>query len=88
MTQTSVNGVGEVVLYAMPDGEVRLDVRLERESVWLALDQIAKLFRRDKSMISRHLRNIFASKELERRATVAKNATVQKEGGRSSTSIW
>jgi prophage maintenance system killer protein len=81
-TQSSIDGGGEVVLYAAPDGEVRLDVRLERESVWLTLDQIAKLFRRDKSVISRHLRNIFASKELLRKATVAKNATVQKEGTR------
>ena len=82
MTQTSINGGGEVVLYKAPDGAVRLDVRLERESVWLSLDQMTKLFRRDKSVISRHLRNVFVSKELERKATVAKNATVQREGGR------
>src|SRR3990172_8678539 len=82
MNQSGVNGGGEVVLYEAPDGEVQLDVRLERESVWLSLDQMTKLFRRDKSVISRHLRNIFVSKELDRKATVAKNATVQKEGGR------
>jgi prophage maintenance system killer protein len=81
MTQSSING-GEVVLYKAPDGAVRLDVRLEQETVWLSLDQMTKLFRRDKSVISRHLRNIFVSKELDRKSTVAKNATVQKEGGR------
>ena len=77
MNQSSKNGHGEIVLYEAADGEVRLDVRLERETVWLSLDQMAKLFGRDKSVISRHLRNVFASKELERKATVAKNATVQ-----------
>jgi prophage maintenance system killer protein len=82
MNRSSTNSGGEVVLYEAPNGEVRLDVRLERESVWLSLDQIASLFKRDKSVISRHLRNIFASKELLRKATVAKNATVQKEGTR------
>lgn len=82
MNQSSKNGHGEIVLYEAADGEVRLDVRLERETVWLSLDQVAKLFGRDKSVISRHLRNVFTSKELERKATVAKNATVQREGGR------
>lgn len=73
---------GEVVLYGAPDGSVRLDVRLENETVWLDLNQIAALFERDKSVISKHLRGIFNSGELDRGATVAKNATVQLEGGR------
>ena len=80
MTQSSINDGGEVVLFKALDGAVRLDVRLERETVWLSLDQMTNLFKRDKSVISRHLRNIFGSKELDRKATVAKNATVQKEG--------
>ena len=46
---------GEVVLYRAPDGTVSLDVRLERESIWLSLNQMADLFDRDKSVISRHL---------------------------------
>jgi len=73
---------GEIVLYEAPDGEVRVDVRLERETVWLSLTQMAELFNRDKSVISRHLRNVFRSGELAREATVAKNATVQREGER------
>ncbi|MCI0651271.1 MAG: virulence protein RhuM/Fic/DOC family protein [Planctomycetes bacterium] len=73
---------GEVVVYETPDGEIRVEVRLDRETVWLSLNQMAELFGRDKSVISRHLRNVFRSGELEREATVAKNATVQKEGGR------
>jgi len=73
---------GEVVVYEAPDGEVRVDVRLERDTVWLSLGQMADLFGRDKSVISRHLRSVFASGELDREATVAKNATVQREGDR------
>ena len=73
---------GEVVLFGAPDGSVRLEVRLEKETVWLDLNQIAALFERDKSVISRHLRAIFDSGELDRGATVAKNATVQLEGDR------
>jgi prophage maintenance system killer protein len=82
MSREAITPGGEIVLYRSPDGEVRLDVKLERETVWLSLDQMAKLFGRDKSVISRHLRNVFVSKELDRKATVAKNATVQKEGNR------
>ncbi|MDN5849193.1 MAG: virulence RhuM family protein [Nitrococcus sp.] len=59
-----------------------VEVRLEGETVWLSLQQLADLFERDKSVISRHLKNIFDSKELDRDRTVAKNATVQKEGKR------
>ena len=63
-------------------GDQPVQVRLEGETVWLSLQQLAELFDRDKSVISRHLRNIYATEELNREATVAKNATVQMEGGR------
>ena len=76
---------GEIVLFEAPDGQIRLDVQLERETVWLSLNQMAELFGRDKSVVSRHLRNVFRSGELEREATVAENATVQREGGREVT---
>jgi len=71
---------GEVLVYEAPDGEVRVDVRLERDSVWLSLGQMAELFQRDKSVISRHLRSVFASGELEREPVVAKNATTAADG--------
>ncbi len=72
---------GEVVVYEAPDGEVRVDVWLARETVWLSLGQLEELFfGRDKSVISRHLRNVFASGELEREAVVAKNATTAADG--------
>lgn len=75
MTEAQKAAGGEVVVYEAPDGEVRVDVRLERETVWLSLGQMTELFGRDKSVISRHLRNVFASGELDREAVVAKNAT-------------
>lgn len=71
---------GEVVVYEAPGGEVRVDVRLERETVWLSLTQMAELFGRDKSVISRHVRNVFKSGELERAAVVARNATTAADG--------
>lgn len=71
-----------IVVYKSNDGIVQLDVQVADETVWLTLNQLAMLFDRDKSVISRHLRNIYAEGELSREATVAKNATVQNESGR------
>jgi hypothetical protein len=71
---------GEILVYEAPDGEVQVDVRLERESVWLSLIQIGELFERDKSVISRNLHNIFVLGELEQGAVVAKNATTAADG--------
>jgi hypothetical protein len=82
VTVENITPGGEVVLYETPDGQARMDVRLYHETVWLSLNQLVQLFARDKSVISRHLRNIFVSGGLSREATVAKNATVQHEGGR------
>lgn len=67
---------GKIVLY-----KNKLEVRLEKETVWLSINQIAELFGRDKSVISRHLNNIYKTKELNRSLTVAFFATVQNEGG-------
>jgi hypothetical protein len=68
----------QVVIYE--GDEARVEVRVERESVWLSLQQLAELFGRDKSVISRHLKAIFASGELERDSVVAKNATTAADG--------
>lgn len=73
-------GLGEIILYRAADGGPALDVRLERESVWLSLNQMADLFGRDKSVISRHLRNVFKEGELVRTEVVAKNATTASDG--------
>ncbi len=58
---------------------IELDVNLVEETVWLSMNQMVQLFGRDKSVISRHLNNIFKINELERQSTVAKYATVQNE---------
>lgn len=71
-----------MLLYQVPDGGTQLDVRLVNETVWLNIDQMAKLFGVDKSGISRHLKNIFESGELVREATVTNFAMVRVEGVR------
>ncbi len=73
----------EIFLYQTEDGQTRIEVRLEQETVWLSLNQIAELFQRDKSVISKHISNIFEEGELQSESTVAKFATVQREGNRS-----
>lgn len=77
----------EIILYQPNELTEHIEVRMdgEKETVWLSLNQIAELFDRDKSVISRHLRNIYKEGELELEATVAKNATVQIEAGRKVT---
>ena len=62
--------------------QVKLRGDFRNETLWASLDQIAEVFQRDKSVISRHLTNIFKEGELIKEATVAKNATVQIEGNR------
>lgn len=80
VTSADPNDRGEVILYRTADGRTALDVRLAGETVWLTLNQMADLFGRDKSVISRHLRNVFDSKELARKSVVAKNATTAADG--------
>lgn len=72
-----------IELYKTLTGETQIKVRFEKDTVWLSLNQISELFGRDKSVISRHLNNIYKESELDYNSTVAKNATVQKEGKRS-----
>ncbi|MEC4184217.1 RhuM family protein [Adlercreutzia sp. R21] len=72
--------MSDIEIYESPDGDIRLNVQLEDETVWLSLDQMALLFGRDKSTISRHLKNTFEEKELEREAVVAKYATTAQDG--------
>lgn len=73
----------EIIIYQTKEGDTKLDVRLEDETVWLSLEQMSRLFDRDKSTISRHIKNVYEEGELEKNSTVAKNATVQIEGNRS-----
>ncbi len=73
---------GSIILYTTPDGESKIEVTLQDETVWLTLDQMAELFQRNKSTISRHIKNIFETGELNADTTVAFFATVQTEGKR------
>jgi hypothetical protein len=70
---------GEFILYQTADGLTRIDVRVFNESVWLSLTQIAELFQRDKSVISRHIANVFAEGELARGPVVAEFATTARD---------
>ena len=76
------NSNDNMLIYRSEDGKIKIDVRFESETVWLSLDQMATLFGRDKSTISRHVKNVFEEGELSTEATVANFATVQTEGGR------
>jgi hypothetical protein len=80
-TEIAANNKNEIVLY-QPDNAIQLEVLVENETVWLSLNQMTALFNRDKSVISRHIRNIFNEDELDIIATVANFATVQNENGR------
>lgn len=70
----------ELIIYQTEDGQTKIDVHMENETVWLSLDQMAELFQRDKSTISRHIKNIFDEGELTREAVVANFATTATDG--------
>jgi len=70
----------EIVIYKAKDGHIELDVNLTDETVWLSLNQMVSLFGRDKSVLSRHLGNVFKNKELDKKSVVAKNATTAADG--------
>ena len=70
----------QIVIYQTEDGQTQIDVRLENETVWLSLDQMAELFQRNKSTISRHIKNVFEEGELNKEVLVAKYATTTQHG--------
>jgi len=72
----------KIIIYQSEDGMTKIDVNMQDETVWLSLEQMAELFERDKSTISRHIKNIYDEGELLREPTVANFATVQNEGSR------
>ena len=69
-----------ILIYTTEDGSTKIDVAFDGDTVWLSLDQMATLFQRDKSTISRHIKNIFAEGELDRSAVVVKYATTASDG--------
>ena len=75
----------KILLYQNENGKIRIETRMQDETVWLTINQMSELFALDKSGISRHLKNIYKTGELVKKATVAKFATVQSEGARDVT---
>jgi hypothetical protein len=70
----------EIIMYQTSDGETKIDVIFDNETVWLSMMQLVDLFQRDKSVISRHIKNVFEEGELERDAVVANFATTASDG--------
>jgi len=71
MNKNKKIGDSKIIIYNSKEGEAKLDVLLENETVWLSFNQIAELFNTDKSGISRHIQNIYNSAELDKKPTVA-----------------
>lgn len=80
-----VNMKNEIILYQMDELSSHLEVKLHDDTVWLNRHQLSTLFNRDIKTIGKHIGNVFNEKELQKNSTVAKFATVQKEGGRIVT---
>lgn len=76
------NKTKQLIIFTTADGQITVNTHFDEETAWLSLDQMAELFARDKSTVSRHIKNVFDEGELEPSATIAKFATVQTEGGR------
>ena len=74
------NNNGEIIIYQTEDGLTKINVNIQGETVWLSLDLMAELFQRDKSTISRHIKNIFSEGELDKEVVVAKYATTTQHG--------
>ena len=80
MTSNKDNNQQEIIIYQTDDGAVKIDVKMANDTVWLSLDLMAELFQRDKSTISRHIKNIFSEGELSPDSVVAKFATTAADG--------
>ena len=79
---------GQIILYQTPDGESKIEVRLENDTVWLSADQMAELFQRNKSTISRHIKNVLEDGELEESSVVAFFATTDADGKKYSVAFY
>ena len=70
----------QFIIFKTEDNKVEVDVRFQGDTVWLTLDQMSELFDRDKSTVSRHIKNVFSEGELDRKAVVANFATTAADG--------
>ena len=79
---------GQFLLYQTPDGDSQIEVKLQNDTVWLSLDQMAELFQRNKSTISRHIKNVLEDGELEEDSVVANFATTATDGKKYSVAYY
>lgn len=79
---------GNILLYQTQDGETKIEVTLSQDTVWLTADQMAELFQRNKSTISRHIKNVLESGELDEKSVVAKNATTASDGKKYTVAYY
>ena len=78
-----MNENNQIIIYQTEDGQTKVDVRMENDTVWLTQAQMAELFQTDRTSIVRHINNIYKVEELDRESTCAKIAQVQVEGSRT-----
>jgi len=83
-----MEGKSQFLIYQTEDGLTKISVKLEDENIWLSIDQMAALFGRDKSTISRHIKNIFREGELQQNSVVAKFATVASKDNSPSSKTF
>ena len=79
---------GQFLLYQTPDGDSQIEVKLQHDTVWLSLDQMAELFQRNKSTISRHVKNVLEDGELEEKSVVAFFATTASDSKTYSVAYY
>ena len=79
---------GQFLLYQTPDGDSQIEVKLQNDTVWLSLDQMAELFQRNKSTISRHIKNVLEDGELQEEATIANFATTESASSSPSSNTF
>ena len=72
MNNEEMNQKSNMIIYTTEDGLAKIETTFDEDTVWLSMDQMAELFQRDKSTISRHIKNVFAEGELQRDSVVAK----------------
>ena len=72
----------DILIYKMEDGQIKVDVRLEDETIWMTQKSISKLYQKNIRTISEHINNIYEEGELDKKTTIRKNRIVQKEGDR------
>ncbi len=80
MNQDEMNQKSNMIIYTTEDGLAKIETTFDEDTVWLSIDQMAELFERDKSTISRHIKNIFAEGELQRDSVIANFATTASDG--------